>query len=550
VSPKQEDTQSQQDVGLSLSLVSYRSIPSGKRIKQSASCLRQYARSFSVVLLVLMAAGQAYAMDTYNPPNLQIPAVTIGSATFTNMVVTVGGIVSGPSGSSGNGSVDSYDASTNQLTIPNVLVGANTYHNVVITVGVLVSVASVTGADAYNAPDLLISSVQVGGQVYNNVTITVGSIIAVAGGMPGAVRDNYSGGQLTIPAVQVGSRVFTNVVITVGSIVSVGIAPFLHKPFAGEYLVYNPFDHNIPEEGTDHNGLIVTTSGELTGHGDGHSGFDFPMPIGTPIFAAAAGTVNGAGAATFFCPGLGTVTQLGVQIQHLVPGNPEYWTYYAHFSRVDVVIGQQVNAGQQIGLSGNTGCSTGPHLHFQLERITGTNNGQLAVVDPYGWSGSTTDPWELNPLGAHSVNVWLPGQAPESFIGLPEIFFPLNNIYSGTGTKPVAISAIRYQGAHDELNPNNEYVELKIDPAFFAGATYSLAGHYLKNNAGDRFDFPADFSLAQGQTVRVYVGQGTSTASNLYWGKAAGIFVNTGDCAALIYPDGGYYLLGWEVSCH
>ena len=189
---------------------------------QWASFLRQYTRLFFTAVLVLMGASEAYATDTYSPPNLLIPTVTIGGATFTNMVVTVGGIVSGPSGSSGNGSIDSYDPLTNQLTIPNVMVGANTYHNVTITVGTLVSVASVTGADSYSPPDLLISSVQVGGQVYNDVTITVGSILGLAGGMPGAVRDVYSGGRLTIPAVQVGSRVFTNAVITVGSIVSIG----------------------------------------------------------------------------------------------------------------------------------------------------------------------------------------------------------------------------------------------------------------------------------------------------------------------------------------
>jgi hypothetical protein len=189
---------------------------------QCASFLRQYARSIFAALLLLTGVSAAYATDTYSPPNLSIPTVVIGGATFSNMVVTVSGIVSGPSGSSGNGSVDTYDPATNQLTIPNVLVGATTYHNVVITVGSLVSVASVTGADTYSPPDLLISSVQVGSQIYNNVTITVGSILAVANGMPGAIRDNFSGGQLTIPAVQVGARVFTNAVITVGSIVGVG----------------------------------------------------------------------------------------------------------------------------------------------------------------------------------------------------------------------------------------------------------------------------------------------------------------------------------------
>ena len=189
---------------------------------QCASFLRQYARSISAALLLFVGAGAACATDTYNAPNLSIPTVVIGGATYTNMVVTVGSIVSGPSGSSGNGSVDTYDPATNRLTIPNVLVGATTFHNVVITVGTMVSVASVTGADSYSPPNLSISSVQVGAQIYNNVTVTVGHIDQVGAGMPAAVRDSYSNGQLIIPAVQVGARVFTNVIITVGSIVAVG----------------------------------------------------------------------------------------------------------------------------------------------------------------------------------------------------------------------------------------------------------------------------------------------------------------------------------------
>jgi hypothetical protein len=189
---------------------------------QCASFLRQYARSIAAALLLLVCAGEAFGTDTYSGGMLSAPSVSIGSATFTNMVVTVGSIVQGPTGSSGNGSSDTYDPATNRLTIPNVVVGSTTYHNVIITVGTLVSVQSVTGADSYTPPHLSIASVQVGAQIYNNVTITVGSILGLAGGMPGAVRDNFSGGQLTIPAVQVGTRVFTNAVITVGSIVSVG----------------------------------------------------------------------------------------------------------------------------------------------------------------------------------------------------------------------------------------------------------------------------------------------------------------------------------------
>ena len=328
------------------------------------------------------------------------------------------------------------------------------------------------------------------------------------------------------------------------------ITPFLQRPFVAEYLVANPMDHDTPEEFIDNNGRFVTTSGESAYAFDGHAGYDFSMPVGVPIFAAAAGTVNSAGATTFFCPPLNKdVTQLAVQIQHIVAGNPEYWTYYAHFSRVDVTNGQVVTAGQQIGLSGNTGCTTAPHTHFQVDRIAGTNNGQLAIVDPYGWTGATADPWEVNPKGAKSVNLWLPGQAPQALLGLDENTIAINSTAVTATPKPVVLSAIRFQGTHDELAPNNEYVEIRIDPNVYTAPTYLMTGHTIKNNAGDVFTFPAGFTIAQGQTVRLNVGSGSATATNLFWGKPAGIFVNSGDCAQLFVPTKGFYLLGWAVTC-
>ena len=44
-------------------------------------------------------------------------------------------------------------------------------------------------------------------------------------------------------------------------------------------------------------------------------------------------------------------------------------TLYGHLDRVDVALGERVRAGQRIGLSGNTGLSTAPHLHFELRRF-------------------------------------------------------------------------------------------------------------------------------------------------------------------------------------
>ncbi|ASW53640.1 M23 family metallopeptidase [Plantactinospora sp. KBS50] len=86
-----------------------------------------------------------------------------------------------------------------------------------------------------------------------------------------------------------------------------------------------------------------------------HAGIDLAEPEGTPIHAAAAGTVVNAGWAF---SGYG----ISVVIDH---GNG-YLTHYAHQSRTAVTVGQKVTAGQVIGYEGATGDATGPHLHFEV----------------------------------------------------------------------------------------------------------------------------------------------------------------------------------------
>ncbi|GAB6875624.1 M23 family metallopeptidase [Thermaerobacter litoralis] len=92
----------------------------------------------------------------------------------------------------------------------------------------------------------------------------------------------------------------------------------------------------------------------ITGRYKIHTGIDVPVPIGTPVAAAQAGTV--------------------VRVVHGTTGYGNYvlidhggglQTRYAHLAQPLVTPGQTVQAGQVIGLSGNSGWSTGPHLHFE-----------------------------------------------------------------------------------------------------------------------------------------------------------------------------------------
>lgn len=203
--------------------------------------------------------------------------------------------------------------------------------------------------------------------------------------------------------------------------------PFLHKPFVGEFAVSNLFDHNLPLGDGDDNGRFVSVQGQVwiphpqhpCGKSDGHAGYDWEMPVGTPILAAAAGRVSLAREEPeFFCPSLGRrVRGLRVRILHELGSmngkpTPRFETHYTHLSQITVQEGQEVTPDEVIGLSGNSGCSSGPHLHFEVRRFDGNNSDQPAAVDPYGWLGSGLDPWSIHPLGAESLSLWQVGQAP------------------------------------------------------------------------------------------------------------------------------------------
>ncbi|WP_328944050.1 M23 family metallopeptidase [Streptomyces sp. NBC_00250] len=90
-----------------------------------------------------------------------------------------------------------------------------------------------------------------------------------------------------------------------------------------------------------------------------HSGQDFAVPTGTPVKAAGSGTVVKAGPNG---GGDGPAYGNAIVIKH---ANGTY-SQYAHLSKIKVHIGQKVLVGQQIALSGNTGNSSGPHLHFEI----------------------------------------------------------------------------------------------------------------------------------------------------------------------------------------
>ncbi|MFE5492709.1 M23 family metallopeptidase [Streptomyces virginiae] len=100
-----------------------------------------------------------------------------------------------------------------------------------------------------------------------------------------------------------------------------------------------------------------------------HTGIDFHAASGTSVHAVGFGTVVEAG--------WGGAYGNNVVIKH----NDGTYTQYGHMSSLNVSVGQQVTPGQQIGLSGSTGNSSGPHLHFEAR--TGSQYG--SDIDPISY---------------------------------------------------------------------------------------------------------------------------------------------------------------------
>ena len=149
--------------------------------------------------------------------------------------------------------------------------------------------------------------------------------------------------------------------------------PIFSKPFRGDFPTGNLFDHDKPLPFGDGNSYALSTCGVQvadTPNVNGHDGYDWRMPEGTPLFAVADGDVLVAGQSNpLYCPAFGrTVQALVVALRHVSTNGDVYFSIYGHLSRVDVVVGQTISDGAVIGLSGNTGCSGTPHLHFGAMR--------------------------------------------------------------------------------------------------------------------------------------------------------------------------------------
>lgn len=152
----------------------------------------------------------------------------------------------------------------------------------------------------------------------------------------------------TSPIVKKQRRTFISQILTSG--VAASIFMMVLGVDAQEPPTISPLDHYK---------RITSNFGErynpLKKKQDFHRGIDFSAEVGTPVQSTASGTVK----STTNSPG---GYGLHLEIQH----GDGFVTKYAHLSEIKVKEGEMVTLGQVIGLSGNTGWSTAPHLHYEV----------------------------------------------------------------------------------------------------------------------------------------------------------------------------------------
>lgn len=150
--------------------------------------------------------------------------------------------------------------------------------------------------------------------------------------------------------------------------------------------------------------------------GGRHTGMDFGIPQGTPIGSSEAGTV--VTSADGWNSGYGNYT--------IVKGNSGRYYLYAHMSQRKTNVGDKLDKGNLIGLSGNTGNSTGPHLHFEVRK----SNRYGDDISPYPYANDGL----FNPSGSATITTRVANSEDTAEVKVPTKKFAFTSSYlSGVG---------------------------------------------------------------------------------------------------------------------
>lgn len=242
---------------------------------------------------------------------------------------------------------------------------------------------------------------------------SIGATIGMAGGVPGMLIGGAIG---AVGGMLVSSM--ANAAGSGGAIDTVGTGGMTDTK--GTLKLVHPVKGPI----TTKYGQTTDAHGKELWGGNQHKAIDYGVPVGTPVQAAASGTVKATGS------GAGERSYGNyIELDH---GNG-YTTLYAHLSSIQVTVGQTVVQGQVIGLSGATGYATGPHLHFEVRKNgVKINPASLGLGDAVAIIAGSTD----SAITGSSTSSGSSGGGAN--------LTPVSNTYTGTQAAAVPAS---YKGA-------------------------------------------------------------------------------------------------------
>jgi len=263
-------------------------------------------------------------------------------------------------------------------------------------------------------------------------------------------------------------------------------------------------DHHYPDRQSD--GIMIRFDGAAGYAYDGHRGTDFAVPSNTPVVAADDGTV--------IYSEWSDSGGWGVVMDHAYDR-----TAYFHNNQLFVYPGQHVSRGQLIALSGSTGNSTGPHVHFEVRDLLTPWHS----VDPYGWTGPGPDPWRWDMGNLWTSNPPVPFLLPLAFPGGARW-----NYWYGNDGPPPPVSWHLRDGGHGLAGFAAQW---DADPGAAAPRTQATSGaatvpgpgsHTLHLRVFDRFGTSADITYLYLYDVdppisALRVDPAPSNTLNLHW---------------------------------
>ncbi len=201
---------------------------------------------------------------------------------------------------------------------------------------------------------------------------------------------------------------------------------------------------------------------------DGHPGYDYAVPCGSAVYAADQGEVLSI---------QGTKENPDDQGRLIIDHGAGYQTWYSHLSKYEKSSGEAVAQGALIGFSGNTGLGSDCHLHFEVRK-------DQIPLDPYGWIGSGTDPYQPQADRLeNSLTLW-----PHSRQDDPnaQVAFSSETIPDGKQLSPGELFSKEWTVKITEINPANSSYFLK-----FLSGTLGLSSQLVlpEQGAGAQYTF-------------------------------------------------------------